>query len=65
MDPHEINKPGDIFKYLGEIQSVNVEYPDEFFNTISKAKAKLEKLLPPVCEICGLPASDCDCEDHC
>jgi hypothetical protein len=37
----------------------------DVFAIINQAKLDLEKLLPELCEVCELPASMCQCEDHC
>lgn len=67
MKPENINNPGDVFKHLGEIfkppepEKFNLS---DFFSLINKAHEDLQKLLPELCEVCNLPASDCNCEEH-
>jgi hypothetical protein len=35
----------------------------DFFSLINEAHLELPKLLPELCEVCGKPAWECDCEE--
>jgi hypothetical protein len=41
------------------------KYPklSDFFKLINEAHAELQKMLPELCELCGKPAWECECED--
>jgi len=51
MEPMEVKKPADVFKYLTDFMEKQYLKPQI-------------KLMPEKCEVCGLPADECLCEDH-
>jgi hypothetical protein len=44
---------------------METKYPklSDFFALINEAHADLQKLLPPVCDNCGLPDDECKCDE--
>lgn len=52
MEPYDVNKLGDVFKFLGEQQAKLEKLAGEFYPEHE------------LCELCGLSDNECSCEEQ-